>query len=976
MKIIKPYIVKDKILAVVLVCSLFTTNAYSLTYCVDPDGIGEPNCDSVIKTLNEANNVPAQSGDNILFRCGAEWRGQLTISSSGVSYSSLPSGCQNKPKILGSESITSWQIFSGNIYVADVSFPVTQVYIDDEHYKLAQHPNTGYYLIDSDSQDLDSDGSLDRNYLVDNDELTLNQDQNITGASIYIRTKYWDIENKIITEEPVNGKITWDEDTKYDIKKDHGYYLTNKLWMLDQPGEWYYENGKLYVWLHNNTNPNNHQIEASRNDYGIYANRHDNIIIDGFTIQYTGNDGIRIIDSLGFEVRNVDVLDSGANGIKPTNHGTDDTLESGIISNCVVNNIVLDGIYVRTTNVSITNNQVTNTGVIGSPKKSYAAISSSEGSTINDNYINNSGYLGIGFKAQSTVENNYVVDSCMILDDCGAIYSYNKTTPETEYFSVVRNNIVLNAYGNTDGRPKGPTSSKGIYLDDQVNNVDVINNTLVNADWGINLHNAFNNNVINNTNYHNRDYQIRLNENTGVDDIHNNNISGNINFSQNTTPAIGLKTLFSDTNFGYFDNNIYSRLYSEYIVEEEYYPNSQKTINNYELVSWQSIRNYDLNASLFAKFSIAPYEIISYDSNNYISNGTFESGLTGWWSPDGMYLYEECGLDGRCLNVTAPIESWKSANSNAFSIEENKAYQLTFEAISDQLYQKARILVKENATKRSIGLEEYITIGTDKKYYNYVFIATDTQLNNAKIDLEVVAGNSISFDNISIKEITASFNDPSDDTHLLYNASHVVSNQQCPFVDSQRCVEYLDLGGNLITWPVTIQPFESKVIVWSGNPLRDSDYDGVKDSGDVCPLIPNSDQKDSDNDGLGDACDNCPTSSNSNQEDIDGDGTGNACDTNINTPIINNITPNQLSWNSTQWVTINGSYFQAGITVDIESFGKVNILQIDRVSFDEIKVLIEVRNGASTKIMRDIIVTNPTGLDPSTIMQSAIEIIK
>src|SRR5205809_6791704 len=54
----------------------------------------------------------------------------------------------------------------------------------------------------------------------------------------------------------------------------------------------------------------------------------------------------------------------------------------------------------------------------------------------------------------------------------------------------------------------------------------------------------------------------------------------------------------------------------------------------------------------------------------------------------------------------------------------------------------------------------------------------------------------------------------------------------------------------------------------------DSDGDGVPDSQDNCPLIPNPDQQDTDGDGIGDVCDNCPTIANPDQHDTDGDGIG------------------------------------------------------------------------------------------------------
>jgi hypothetical protein len=78
--------------------------------------------------------------------------------------------------------------------------------------------------------------------------------------------------------------------------------------------------------------------------------------------------------------------------------------------------------------------------------------------------------------------------------------------------------------------------------------------------------------------------------------------------------------------------------------------------------------------------------------------------------------------------------------------------------------------------------------------------------------------------------------------------------------------------------------------VWTGsirlvgvNPVVvDSDSDGIADTLDNCPLIPNPNQSESDGDGIGDACDNCLSASNPGQSDADGDGYGDACDLRVN----------------------------------------------------------------------------------------------
>ena len=59
-----------------------------------------------------------------------------------------------------------------------------------------------------------------------------------------------------------------------------------------------------------------------------------------------------------------------------------------------------------------------------------------------------------------------------------------------------------------------------------------------------------------------------------------------------------------------------------------------------------------------------------------------------------------------------------------------------------------------------------------------------------------------------------------------------------------------------------------------GNPMLDSDGDGIKDNVDNCRLKANPNQENEDGDAFGDVCDPCPPSQ--NNTDSDGDGRGNA----------------------------------------------------------------------------------------------------
>ena len=71
------------------------------------------------KTLTKVNSFTPKAGDQILFKRGDEWTGTITVKSSGTSGSPIVYGAYgsgNKPKIYGSEVITGWTLYSGNIY--------------------------------------------------------------------------------------------------------------------------------------------------------------------------------------------------------------------------------------------------------------------------------------------------------------------------------------------------------------------------------------------------------------------------------------------------------------------------------------------------------------------------------------------------------------------------------------------------------------------------------------------------------------------------------------------------------------------------------------------------------------------------------------------------------------------------------------------------------------------------------------------
>ena len=81
-------------------------------------------------------------------------------------------------------------------------------------------------------------------------------------------------------------------------------------------------------------------------------------------------------------------------------------------------------------------------------------------------------------------------------------------------------------------------------------------------------------------------------------------------------------------------------------------------------------------------------------------------------------------------------------------------------------------------------------------------------------------------------------------------------------------------------------PHVMETTIWTA---PDNDGDGVPDTTDNCPFIPNVGQFDTESDGVGDACDNCTLKQNTEQVDSDGDNHGNSCDGDFDNNCTTNI---------------------------------------------------------------------------------------
>jgi hypothetical protein len=111
----------------IFACSLSHLNA--ATYYVSPGGSDNNSGTSSgtpWKTIAKVNSFALKAGDVVLFKTGSIWREQLSITKSGYSGSPIKVGSYGtdaRPIFSGSDVITGWTQYSGNVWKKSVSSP-------------------------------------------------------------------------------------------------------------------------------------------------------------------------------------------------------------------------------------------------------------------------------------------------------------------------------------------------------------------------------------------------------------------------------------------------------------------------------------------------------------------------------------------------------------------------------------------------------------------------------------------------------------------------------------------------------------------------------------------------------------------------------------------------------------------------------------------------------------------------------------
>lgn len=491
------------------------------------------------RSLQRASQAVLNSGDALLLSCDGTWTETVTFGKSFApagqvligAYGSCASG--RRPVINGATPVPSsaWQLSSssaaGNVYTTQIVAPVAGVFQSSKPLLKARYPN---FTSLSTNYSVSLAGTAATKLVVSASDKATLSGRDLSGAALAIRSAPYMIEpGEVSAYDSATGSVTLKAATKAILTAGAGYFFEGKRWMLDAPDEWLHEpsSNTLSIFLAPGNSPANATIEFTQPRSTVIVSGITGVRIENLTITNAGDDGLQVVESGGARVTSVQVSNARSNGINVFSTTGIAKAQGVIIENCVITGSGISGIGSAVTDTQILRNTVTDTGttVLGALRPTAGIrLSQIKNTVVSGNDVRRSGYSGIlfGNRENITIQDNHIEDSCLVLTDCGGIYSWGASAGTTRS-TIAYNHILRTSVTNLNGA--GSTSSggalelvAGIYLDEGSDNLDLTSNFIDDANVGINLHKAKNNTIKFNQIYGIREAGLRA-QSTGTDSL-------------------------------------------------------------------------------------------------------------------------------------------------------------------------------------------------------------------------------------------------------------------------------------------------------------------------------------------------------------------------------------------------------------------------------------------------------------------------
>lgn len=578
-----------------------------------------------LKSLSKVAALPLVPGDKVLLRRGEVHRGTLSIQKSGTIAAPIVVegyGTGGAPEIRTSQAVTGWSLHSGSIYKAAMPVAPKYVFQNGVLMREARFPNTGLLSADTITQTTITDAA------------TLPAG-NYAGAKITARPAGWAWSTVTIASRSGNTFTFPPLAPGLQIEQGQwGYFVSGKLFLLDQAGEWAWENGFLYLRTTNDSNPSGHEIEAS-----LGGNLTNGIELSWMK-EYVQINGLKV---------------TGATGVGIYLNGINCSANFCVVENCY------QGIHANYQNVSISNNTLRNTfatGItaygnsnlinnnilidiatkpgLGENEWGYFGIRATGNVTvIRNNRLDRIGYTGISCEKDQAVHSNVITRACHITND-GAGIAWDHCDGLDVY-----DNIITDCLGNIEGIPTNlhavEPKCNGLYFGDKglldirvYDNVCAYNNGA--GIWCDHEKYAKGNTVFNNICYGNKLCQIGFSDYSNYtakepsnvvtqynDEVHNNIL---VCTAADQTSMYHINQWYDGVDFGNFYGNCYLSLHrADHIVRKRVPAGREDRLTE---AQWKAFQNNGSDALDTA--GITATLLVYNDTANSKAIGTLPAG--------------------------------------------------------------------------------------------------------------------------------------------------------------------------------------------------------------------------------------------------------------------------------------------------------------------------------------------------------------
>lgn len=825
-------------------------------YYVDRDNGSDDNPGTAAapwRTLAKASSAPLKAGDALLLKCGSVWRESLEITTAGGRDGDFLIGgygdCSGnrRPVIRASDWIspTGWVPVDGEtrpIYSRPTTTAVTRLFVDGLPQIAARYPN--FKGIGSEYA-LASSMSSRQSFKVRASDLAALASRDLVGATVHIKTTQWLLDTAIIQAfDSSTGVVTLDRQLAFSVREGAGYIIEGKRWMLDSPGEWFYDAGtkELLVWTNDGASPTSHSgIEATRYEHGLVVKWAKNVRVERVRVEQQSVDGILMVETPDATIKDVVSMHAGLLGISALD-APRVTVQGATVVGAGRSGIVLREVP----NARVVASKVSDTGGFARADDTDGAIAVfGEGATVTGNLVERSASVGIRFgnRPSTVIEDNTVFNSCLRFTDCGGIYTWTASAPaapDTAYVArgTVRRNIIVGSRSNQEGCGFSCANlAVGIYLDELSSGVTLSNNIISDAEVGIGLHNAPYNIIEGNTIRNVSFSSVRATQSRSDNAVMKGNrfTSNSLVSSKKMTLTNGVPSDAGYVHAFYFfhgsspagllttQDNVLSGntiLTTQSGAEAVWGFATWSTYKTLKGSEWSAYAPTDKRVG-----HVVFRDLVATTEGNLLKNGTFNTGVTDGWTTYfnsagtggsfAMGTYTGCGSN--CARYVAGHSS-DYLNSNTFqmsNVSGQNLYVFRMTAIGGANGGMKRATIRRNVSPwENYGLNIAATPLAPGEVADVEQFFLAGSGDAGVLDLRSAVGGETFFRNVSVSRVTSvTFADPKKLISHVINPSADGLTFPCVALNLNSC-DVVDESGVKVTWPLKVAA-RSSVLLFS-----------------------------------------------------------------------------------------------------------------------------------------------------------------